>query len=94
MKPIEPAHAARPATRAETRIAPRADTSPSAAAAAPRTDEFSAIDIARYAGTSAPIQQERVTEIRKAIEQGTYPIVPATIADAMIAASFLLRQGK
>lgn len=42
----------------------------------------------------APVDAERVAEIRKAIEQGTYPIVPARVADAMIAAGMLLRSGK
>jgi negative regulator of flagellin synthesis FlgM len=39
----------------------------------------------------APVDQERVREIRQAIESGKYPIVPAKIADAMIAAGMLLR---
>ena len=41
-----------------------------------------------------PIDPERVAVIRKAIESGTYPIVPAKIADAIIAAGLLLRNGK
>ena len=41
----------------------------------------------------APVDAERVQVIRKAIESGTYPIVPARIADAMIAAGLLLRSG-
>ena len=41
-----------------------------------------------------PVDTDRVHEIRRAIEQGTYPIVPARVADAMIAAGLLLRSGK
>jgi negative regulator of flagellin synthesis FlgM len=41
-----------------------------------------------------PVDADRVAEIRKAIEQGTYPIVPAKVADAIIAAGLLLRTGK
>ena len=41
-----------------------------------------------------PVDAERVQQIRKAIEDGTYPIVPAKVADAMIAAGLLLRSGK
>lgn len=41
-----------------------------------------------------PVDAERVQQIRKAIEKGTYPIVPAKVADAMIAAGLLLRSGK
>ncbi|MFV0643430.1 MAG: flagellar biosynthesis anti-sigma factor FlgM [Sphingomonadaceae bacterium] len=43
------------------------------------------------AGTQAPVDQERVAQIRQAIKQGTYPILPARIADAMIAAGYLLQ---
>ena len=41
-----------------------------------------------------PVDVERVAQIRKAVENGTYPIMPAKIADEMIAAGFLLRVGK
>ena len=40
---------------------------------------------------AAPVDAERVQVIRKAIEQGTYPVLPIKIADAMIAAGLLLR---
>ena len=39
----------------------------------------------------APVDMDRVKVIRHAIETGTYPIIPAKIADAMIAAGLLLR---
>ncbi len=38
-----------------------------------------------------PVDTERVLTIRRAIEAGKYPITPAKIADAMIAAGILLR---
>lgn len=41
-----------------------------------------------------PVDADRVAEIRRAIERGTYPIVPTRVADAMIAAGLLLRQGQ
>lgn len=41
-----------------------------------------------------PVDADRVAEIRKAVESGTYPVVPAKIADAMIAAGLILRSGK
>jgi negative regulator of flagellin synthesis FlgM len=41
-----------------------------------------------------PVDAERVKQIRKAIEDGRYPIVPAKVADAIIAAGMLLRSGK
>jgi negative regulator of flagellin synthesis FlgM len=43
------------------------------------------------AGDLAPVDAERVAEIRRAIEQGRYPVIPMRIADAMIAAGLLLR---
>lgn len=42
----------------------------------------------------APIDTDRVATIRKAIEDGSYPVVPARIADAIIAAGLLLRTPK
>jgi negative regulator of flagellin synthesis FlgM len=43
------------------------------------------------AGHSAPVDAERVATIRKAIEDGRYPVIPMQVADAMIAAGLLLR---
>ena len=37
-------------------------------------------------GAKPPVDADRVAEIRKAIEEGSYPILPVEIADAMIAA--------
>jgi negative regulator of flagellin synthesis FlgM len=42
----------------------------------------------------APVDSERVATIRKAIESGNYPVIPMRVADAMIAAGYLLRSGK
>lgn len=46
------------------------------------------------AGAEAPVEMDRVAVIRQAIEEGRYPLVPARIADAMIAAGYLLRIAK
>ncbi|MBT2133214.1 flagellar biosynthesis anti-sigma factor FlgM [Croceibacterium sp. LX-88] len=46
---------------------------------------------AASAGESAPVDIDRVEQIRQAIEEGHYPIVPMKVADAMIAAGILLR---
>lgn len=43
------------------------------------------------AGVEPPVDHDRVAQIRRAIETGRYPVVPTKIADAMIAAGFLLR---
>jgi negative regulator of flagellin synthesis FlgM len=42
----------------------------------------------------APVDTDRVEVIRKAVEAGQYPVVPAKIADALIAAGLLLRKGE
>jgi negative regulator of flagellin synthesis FlgM len=39
---------------------------------------------------SVPVDHERVAQIREALRDGTYPIVPAKIADALIAARLTL----
>lgn len=57
------------------------------AGAATQVQRSSALD----AGSAAPVDAERVKDIRQAIEKGNYPLVPARIADAMIAAGMLLR---
>lgn len=36
--------------------------------------------------TGPPVDSDRVAEIRNALREGSYPLVPAKIADAMIAA--------
>lgn len=66
-----------------------ATTRQSAGAAAPTVQPSAARD----AGT-APVDGERVAEIRKAIEAGNYPVIPMRVSDAMIAAGFLLRSQK
>lgn len=40
------------------------------------------------------IDTDRVAQVRRAIERGDYPIVPAKVADAIIAAGILLRTGQ
>ena len=39
-----------------------------------------------------PVDQARVAEIRQAVQNGTYPVIPAKISDAMIAAGALLQK--
>lgn len=55
--------------------------------AAAQVERSSALD----AGQAAPVDFERVRVIRKAIDAGSYPVIPTKIADAMIAAQMLLR---
>ena len=65
------------------------------AAAAPRAAVPAAgvsveIGAASDAATSPPIDAERVSQIRAALQDGSYPLVPAKIADALIAAQVSL----
>ena len=46
------------------------------------------------AGNVPPVNSDRVAQIRSAVQDGSYPLVPAAVADAMIAASFILIEGK
>lgn len=60
-----------------------------AASAAPAVETSQALDPGE-----APVDMDRVAQIRRAVESGTYPVIPTRIADAMIAASVLLRSHK
>ncbi len=43
---------------------------------------------------AAPVNEVRVQEIRRALAEGTYPIVPTQIADSLIAARLMLSTTK
>ena len=48
-----------------------------------------AIEVSGTVDTAAPpVDTNRVQEIRAALREGTYPLVPTKIADAVIAAQF------
>lgn len=53
-----------------------------------------AADVARLSGVVAelaakpPIDAERVQQIKKAVANGTFPILPATIADRLLAVRY------
>ena len=49
---------------------------------------------AAQAGPSAPVDHDRVSDIRTALRSGSYPLVPAKVADAMIAARYILTDVK
>jgi negative regulator of flagellin synthesis FlgM len=81
---IGPTRAVGAVNNRPAREAPAQSPHPAAAPDAP-------VAAAPVSAGQPPIDAERVAEIRKALEQGTYPIVPAKVADAMIAAGILLR---
>lgn len=87
LPPIRPTGAVDP--RQPRAVADRPQTKPDAPLAGPAVE----ID-ATLQGTEPPIEFGRINEIRKAIEQGRYPVIPMRVADALIASGLLLRSGK
>jgi|GEM_PF-532993 negative regulator of flagellin synthesis FlgM len=86
---------AAPTPAASTGAAPPAAALPAAAPPAPPgASSAAAATVATSDAARAgdvPVDSDRVAQIRKAIEQGHYPVLPARLADAMIAAGMLLR---
>lgn len=84
---------------ASTRVSPVAPSQPIQSAVAttesetppakPAEPASQLSGIGRELSTSAPIDVERVAQIKAAIANGTFPILPSTIADRLLA----LRQG-
>ena len=74
-----------------TASAPRVDARPAVARVPDATTQTrsapadSVMAAAKEASKQAPIDSERVAQIRKAVQSGTFPILPATIADRLIA---------
>lgn len=61
------------------------------AAAAPAATPGISLEVSDAAPAVAPpVDAERVAAIRKALAEGSYPLVPTKIADAMIAAQVSL----
>lgn len=76
--------------RAPERVAPTEPARPPQQVAGGEKD----VEVSRrelLGGNSAPVDSERVQQIRQALADGSYPLSPAKIADAMIAAKLILR---
>ena len=69
--------AATPTTPVQTPVQPQAQ-----AQAAVRSDSLA---LAKSMASAPPVNASRVAEIKKAIASGNFPILPATIADRMMA---------
>ncbi len=76
-----PRAAALAGDRAQIETRTGAASRPAAGAGGVRVEIGGAVDAA-----SPPVDAERVAEIRAALQDGSYPLVPTKIADAMIAA--------
>lgn len=55
-------------------------------ASEPDVAETSARETAKALAAQPPVDMDRVQQIRRALQEGRYPLVPAKIADRMIAA--------
>jgi negative regulator of flagellin synthesis FlgM len=89
------AAATRPAAAVDARIARRDVAAPGARPAAAAASANAAGNAGAVLDAGAPpIDTDRVAVIRKAVEDGHYPVIPARVADAVIAAGLLLRNGQ
>lgn len=82
--------------RSVTRVATTAPATTVASAAAapaptptptpsPAPVASQAADVAKQLSSSAPVDMERVAAIKRAIADGSFPILPSTIADRLLA---------
>ena len=64
-----------------------AATPPPAPVATPRPRDSAPqlAALARSVASSAPVDTDRVAQIKEAVANGTFPILPATIADRLMA---------
>ncbi len=74
---------------ADRRIAPVAPAAPMEAARPVSSEvaavESTAVQLLGAMAAKPPVDAERVAKIRKAIEDGKFPIYPTTIADRLLA---------
>jgi len=83
------------AVRSATQDTARASAPPREATSSDGADKGVAVQTdARVSAGSVPVDNQRVTEIREALRDGSYPIVPAEITDAIIAARLMLSTGQ
>ncbi|PKP90442.1 MAG: flagellar biosynthesis anti-sigma factor FlgM [Alphaproteobacteria bacterium HGW-Alphaproteobacteria-16] len=77
----------KPATIADRRLTPVAPTAPVRAAGGEGqvARASSAAALTQSAAASAPVDAERVAKIKKAVEEGRFPLVPSTVADRLLA---------
>lgn len=77
------------AERAKAKVAPEGGAPSSGGSAADTTKSAGvAVEVAAPVQSGPPVDTDRVAEIRSALRDGTYPLVPTKIADAIIAAQY------
>lgn len=77
--------------RAVARVLQAAATTPAPAPTRetrPATDIASLSGVARQLAAKPPVDAERVQQIKRAVANGTFPILPATIADRLLAVRY------
>lgn len=96
MKPIEinPAIPVRNVGTDAARAKPDAHARSSSSVANPAEPSMVARSGVLWSGEKAPVDLDRVAEIRTALREGRYPLLPAKLADHMIAASYVLIDGR
>lgn len=60
-------------------------TTQTAVAAETASSSTALSNVARQLSTSAPVDTDRVSKIKKAIQEGKFPLLPTTIADRLLA---------
>lgn len=88
------ASAATSAKNASVNLAANTQVSANSPASASATSAAAVVTSTQASAGAAPVDTDRVATIKKAIEDGNYPLVPTKIGDAMIAAGMLLRINK
>lgn len=66
---------------------------PAAQASVTRADPSTLRTIAQAVAQQAPVDHERVARIKKAIEEGSFPLIPSTVADRLLALKLQWRPG-
>jgi len=98
-EPMKPIETTTPVARSRTvgtdaaRTVKGAPAQPGSAVSPPAEPGVIATAAAPTAGKSPPVDTERVSQIRNALREGTYPLQPAKVADAIIAANYFLIEG-
>ncbi|MGK6318444.1 flagellar biosynthesis anti-sigma factor FlgM [Sphingomonas sp. DT-204] len=81
----------KPSVPIDRRIAPVASAAPVSASqpaaqdVAVRADPSTLRALAQPLAATPPVDAERVAKVRKAIQDGSFPLLPATVADRLLA---------
>lgn len=96
MKPLDisPTTPIRPVGNETQRTGNDRNARPATSNASPAEPAMVARSGVLWSGETAPVDANRVAEIRSALREGRYPLLPATLSDHMIAAGFALIDAK